>query len=63
VRHDPKALRGIAGSGLGLAIAKRLVEMMNGEIGLETGPDGKGSIAWFTLPLAASQSKPEAKSA
>jgi len=63
VRHDPKALRGVTGSGLGLAIAKRLVEMMHGEIGLETGPGGKGSIAWFTLPLAASQSKPEAKSA
>jgi len=29
-----------------------LVEMMDGQIGLETGPDGKGSIAWFTLPLA-----------
>lgn len=53
VRHDPKALRGITGSGLGLAIAKRLVEMMNGKIGLESGPGGKGSIAWFTLPLAA----------
>ena len=53
VRHDPKALRGITGSGLGLAIAKRLVEMMNGKIGLESGPGGKGSIAWFTMPLAA----------
>jgi len=53
VRHNPKALSGVTGSGLGLAIAKRLVEMMNGEIGLETGPGGKGSLAWFTLPLAA----------
>lgn len=63
VRHDPKALRGITGSGLGLAIAKRLVEMMNGEIGLETGPDGKGSIAWFTLPLAAPLANQKAKNA
>jgi signal transduction histidine kinase len=63
VRHDPKALRGVTGSGLGLAIAKRLVEMMNGEIGLEAGPQGKGSIAWFTLPLAAPLTKLEAKSA
>jgi len=52
VRHDLQALRGISGAGLGLAIAKRLVEMMNGEIGLDSGADGKGSIAWFTLPLA-----------
>jgi signal transduction histidine kinase len=53
VRHDPKALRGVTGSGLGLAIAKRLVEMMGGKIGLETGPGGKGSLVWFTLPLVA----------
>ena len=52
VRHDLQALRGISGAGLGLAIAKRLVEMMNGKIGLESGADGKGSLAWFTLPLA-----------
>jgi signal transduction histidine kinase len=52
VRHDLQALRGISGAGLGLAIAKRLVEMMNGKIGLESGAGGKGSLAWFTLPLA-----------
>ncbi len=63
VRHNPKALRGVTGSGLGLAIAKRLVEMMHGEIGLETGADGKGSIAWFTLPLADPQATEEARTA
>jgi signal transduction histidine kinase len=63
VRHDPKALRGVTGSGLGLAIAKRLVEMMDGEIGLETGAGGKGSIAWFTLPLANPESTREARTA
>jgi signal transduction histidine kinase len=63
VRHDPKALRGVTGSGLGLAIAKRLVEMMDGEIGLETGADGKGSIAWFTLPLAEPRATQEARTA
>ncbi len=52
VRHDRHALRGISGAGLGLAIAKRLVEMMHGKIGLESGREGKGSLAWFTLPLA-----------
>jgi signal transduction histidine kinase len=52
VRHDAQALRGISGAGLGLAIAKRLVEMMHGKIGLESGADRRGSLAWFTLPLA-----------
>lgn len=52
VRHDAQALRGISGAGLGLAIAKRLVEMMHGKIGLESGADGRGSLAWFALPLA-----------
>lgn len=52
VRHDLQELRGISGAGLGLAIAKRLVEMMDGKIGLESGANGKGSLAWFTLPLA-----------
>jgi signal transduction histidine kinase len=52
VRHDLQGLKGISGAGLGLAIAKRLVEMMNGKIGLESGPRGKGSRAWFTLPLS-----------
>lgn len=60
VRHDPKALRGVTGSGLGLAIAKRLVEMMGGKIGLETGPGGKGSLVWFTLPLAVALPEKEA---
>ena len=52
VRHDHKSLRGNNGAGLGLAIAKKLVEMMNGKIGLESGPNGEGSRAWFTLPLS-----------
>ena len=52
VRHDLQSMRGISGAGLGLAIAKRLVEMMDGKIGLESGANGKGSLAWFTLPLA-----------
>ena len=42
------------GTGLGLTISKAFVELLGGEIGVETEP-GKGSIFQFTLPyLAAS---------
>lgn len=53
-QSERTASRGYGGVGLGLAICKRIIEMHDGKIGVESsGVEGAGSHFFFNLPLLA----------
>jgi CheY-like chemotaxis protein/anti-sigma regulatory factor (Ser/Thr protein kinase) len=54
LQADDSVHRRYGGTGLGTAIAKRLVDLMGGQIGVES-EEHKGSRFWFRIPFLAAQ--------
>ncbi|MRS12592.1 MAG: response regulator [Actinobacteria bacterium] len=50
-RVDSSLTREIGGTGLGLSICKSIIELLGGEVGVDS-TAGEGSTFWFALPFA-----------
>jgi signal transduction histidine kinase len=50
-RSEHPLVREQVGWGLGLHVTRRLIELLGGEIGVESQVD-EGSLFWFTLPIS-----------